>query len=74
MIKSTSKSAINSINIENKILNLIKHSSKPISTAEIANSLSMSWHTVIRHCLDLENKGKLSKIEIGRILIWQIKV
>ncbi len=72
-IKSMSKSTINRTNIENKILELIKHSSKPISTSEIANSLSLSWHTAIRYCLNLENKGKLSKIEIGRILIWQMK-
>ncbi len=73
MKKSMSKSTIKRINIENKILNAIQESNKLISTAEIASLLNMSWHTIIRYCLELESRGKLNKIEIGRILVWQIK-
>ena len=72
-IKSTLKSAMSRSNIKESILNVIHSAGKPISTEEIARSLGNSWHTIIRYCLDLQNEGKLTKIEVGRINIWQIK-
>jgi len=72
-INSTLKSTINRSNIKDSILKVVKNSGKPISTAEIAQILNKSWHTIIRYCLDLENEGKLFKFEVGRINIWQIK-
>ncbi len=72
-INSTKKSAINRINIKDSILKILEGAGKPISTAEIAENLNRSWHTIIRYCLDLENEGKLNKLEVGRINIWQIK-
>jgi len=71
-INSTKKSAINRSNIKNSILKVVENAGKPISTAEIAEILSKSWHTIIRYCLDLENEGRLNKLEVGRINIWQI--
>jgi len=73
MIESTSKSAINRRKIEEEILGIIGRAKKPISTADIASQLKMSWHTIIRHCLDLENRAKIFKFEIGRIAVWQVK-
>ena len=70
---NTSKGAINRTNLENTILKILQDSEKPLSTSEISQILNKSWHTIIRHCLDLENKGKLTKIEVGRINIWEIK-
>lgn len=67
------KSAINRTNIKDSILRTLKNAKKPISTAEIAQILDMSWHTVIRYCLDLENENKLIKFEVGRINVWQTK-
>ena len=67
------RSAINRRNIKEAILKLLKEAEKPFSTDEIASALSISWHTAIRHCLDLELKGKLSKFIIGRISAWQLK-
>ena len=72
-IKSTLKSAISRSNIKESILNVINSAGKPISTEEIARNLGNSWHTIIRYCLDLQNEGKLTKIEVGRINIWQTK-
>ena len=72
-IDSTKKSAINRKNIKESISKIIEEAGKPISTAEIAEKLNRSWHTIIRYCLDLENEDKLIKLEIGRINIWQIK-
>ena len=73
MIKSTSRSTIKRRKIEEDILNVISRAKKPISTAEISSQLKKSWHTIIRYCLDLENKDKIFKLEIGRISIWQVK-
>ena len=73
MKKSTLKSAINRINIKKNILKVINEAEKPISTEEIARILGHSWHTIIRYCLDLQNENKLTKFEIGRINVWQIK-
>lgn len=70
---STKKSAINRINMKGSILKVIEEAGKPISTAEIAETLNRSWHTIIRYCLDLENEDKLIKLEVGRINVWQIK-
>ena len=67
------KSAINRSKIKEEILKLLKKAEKPFSTDEIAQNLDISWHTAIRHCLDLEIEGKLSKFVIGRISAWQIK-
>jgi Mn-dependent DtxR family transcriptional regulator len=72
-INGTKKSAINRINMKETIFKAIEESGKPISTAEIAEKLNKSWHTVIRYCLDLENEEKLTKLEVGRINIWQVK-
>jgi len=72
-IKSTKKSAINRINMKKGILKTLESAQKPISTSQIAEDLRKSWHTIIRYCLDLENEGKLIKLEVGRINIWQIK-
>jgi hypothetical protein len=73
IINSTKKSAINRTKFKESILKTINDAGKPVSTAEIADILKNSWHTIIRYCLDLENEGKLTKLEIGRINIWQIK-
>ena len=67
------RSAINRRKIKDGILKLLNTAKKPFSTDEIAKNLGISWHTAIRHCLDLEIDGKLSKFIIGRISAWQIK-
>lgn len=73
IIECTNKSAINRTNMKEDIFKVINESEKPISTSEIANILKRSWHTIIRYCFDLENEGKITKFEIGRMNIWQIK-
>jgi len=70
--KSALKSTINRKNIKESILKIINNSGKPISTAEIAQNLNKSWHTIIRYCLDLENEGVLIKFEVGRINVWSL--
>jgi len=72
MNKSTSKSANNRTKIEQVILKILKDSDKPLSTSEIAIKSKKSWHTVVRHCLDLELEKKISKFSLGRISAWQI--
>ncbi|MFC1682012.1 hypothetical protein ACFL0X_00130 [Nanoarchaeota archaeon] len=73
LIKSTSQSTINRSSIKKNILKAVKEAGKPISTAEIAKIINKNWHTIIRYCLDLENEKRLTKFEVGRINIWQIK-
>lgn len=67
------KSAIHRRNIKENIIKALSESEKPISTDEIATKLQISWHTAIRHCLDLEIQGKIFKFVIGRICAWQMK-
>ena len=73
MIDRKLKSTIIRTNIENGILSVLKKSKNPISTSEIAHQLGNSWHTIVRHCLDLELSGRVSKFTMGRISAWQIK-
>ena len=76
MKKSALKSAINRSgleSIEENIFKTLNNSNKPLSTQEIASNLNKSCHTIIRHCLDMEIKGKIYKFSIGRVSAWQIK-
>jgi Mn-dependent DtxR family transcriptional regulator len=78
IIKSSVKSADKSTfkrndRIEEGILNYLKKSENPVSTTDIANKLNHSWHTIIRYCLNLELKGKVTKFNLGRVAAWQIK-
>ena len=59
--------------IKERILRILSQASHPISTDEIATQLHISWHTAIRHCLDLELEGRVTKFIIGRISAWRIK-
>lgn len=59
--------------IKSEILKALSKAEKPLSTDDIASQLSISWHTAIRHCLDLEINGKVTKFTIGRISAWMIK-
>lgn len=67
------KSAINRNNFKENILKVLEEAEKPLSTDEIASQLHISWHTAIRHCLDLEIQGRIFKFVIGRICAWQMK-
>jgi len=67
------KSTINRRNIEAKILLTLSKSSQPLSTADIATKLHKSWHTIIRHCLNLELERKLTKFTAGRLSLWMMK-
>lgn len=72
-IESSFKSSINRSNIKEQILKVLNESEKPLSTEEISRIIKMSWHTVIRYCLNLEMENKVTKFEIGRVSAWQIK-
>ena len=71
--KSTFKSTINRKKIENQILETLTKSNKPLSTSEISFIINKSWHTVLRHCLDLELEDKVSKFNMGRVSALLIK-
>lgn len=73
MSKRVIRSTSNRTSIEKYILNVLSDSGKPLSTQEIASKLEKSWHTIIRHCLDLEMQNKIYKFNIGRISAWQVK-
>ncbi|MEK6927588.1 MAG: hypothetical protein AABX11_04085 [Nanoarchaeota archaeon] len=73
MNNSTTKSAINRRDMEERIIKVIDKSGKPLSTDEIAKEIDKSWHTIIRYCLDLEIRGKIYKFSIGRISAWQVR-
>ncbi|MEM0465476.1 MAG: FaeA/PapI family transcriptional regulator [Candidatus Pacearchaeota archaeon] len=73
ILNSSKKSAINRTNIKENIVNVVKNMNKPLSTQEIAEILKKSWHTIIRYCLELENEGKFTKFQVGRINVWQLK-
>ncbi len=72
-MKSTIKSAIDRSKIKEGIIKTLSHAERPLSTDEIASALKISWHTAIRHCLDLEIGGKVTKFVIGRVSAWQVK-
>lgn len=67
------KSAIHRSSIKEHILKVLSQAEKPLSTEEIATALGISWHTAIRHCLDLELEGEITKFVIGRVSAWLIK-
>ena len=73
MDKSAYKSTVNRKNLEESIFRVLHDAEKPLSTTDIASHLGKSWHTIIRHCLDLEIKGKIYKFNMGRISAWQVK-
>ena len=58
--------------IERSIYTAIKNSKNPISTREISIKIKRAWHTVDRHCLKLELKGKIRGFKIGNINAWMI--
>ena len=72
-IKRAYQSTIDRSKIKESIIKTLSHAERPLSTDEIASELKISWHTAIRHCLDLEIKGKVSKFVIGRVSAWQVK-
>ncbi|MBI2672317.1 hypothetical protein HYX16_05265 [Candidatus Woesearchaeota archaeon] len=70
---STFKSTINRQNIFNLITKSIKDSSTPISTTDISKKINKSWHTIDRHCLQLQILGKITGFKVGNMNLWVIK-
>ena len=74
VINNTNKSAINRRDIvKEKILKLILSSFKPLSTQEIADTISSPWHSVQNRCLQLQIENKLIGFRVGRMNLWQKK-
>ena len=61
------------------ILKLLKESSEPISTYEIAKKVGISWSTANTHCYKLKDAGKVDSKEIvqkigaGKKVVWFMK-
>lgn len=55
------------------IYQLIKDSSRPVSTREIAEKLGIAWHTADRYCLKLQLKKKIDCFTIGKATAWFVK-
>lgn len=56
--------------IENAIFAVINSSKQPVSTREIGLKVGRAWHTVDRHCLKLQVKGKITGFRIGNVNAW----
>ncbi len=60
------------------IVDLLKKSSDPISTYQIAKDLKISWSTANLHCFKLKSFGKIegdfkdSKFGQGMKMVWWI--
>ncbi len=70
MINRTIK---NEQKISESILNLLKTSENPLSTAEIASMLGMPWHSVQTRCLRLQVEEKIDGFRAGRMNLWRPK-
>lgn len=55
------------------ILNLLKSSKRPLSTAEIASMLNLAWHSVQTRCLRLQVENKIDGFRSGRMHLWVVK-
>ncbi len=58
--------------IDTAIYSLIKESSRPISTRDIALRLKLAWHTADRYCLKLQLQKKINCFTIGKSTAWYI--
>ena len=62
--------------VEKLIVDAIRKSKKPMSTYEIAKSVSISWSTANIHCYKMKSFGVLdcreeeAKIGVKRIVWW----
>ncbi len=65
--------------VDESILKLLKESSEPVSTYEIAKKLGISWSTANTHCYKLKDAGKVDSKEIvpkigaGKKIVWFLK-
>jgi len=63
---------------DKEIIDLLKRSSDPLSTYQIAKDLKMSWSTANLHCFKLKTFGKIecefkdSKFGQGMKMVWWI--
>jgi len=59
--------------LKEKIVELLRDSSNPLSTSDLADKLSKAWHTIDRACLMLQIDGKLEGFKVGRMNLWKVK-
>ena len=67
------------ISVDQLTQNILKNSSQPISTYELAKQAKISWSTANIHCYKLKTQGKIKgKLETARVgsgnkMLWWIK-
>ncbi len=67
------------IPVSEMILKILKESSEPVSTYELAKKLGISWSTANTHCYKLKDAGKIDnklivpKIGAGKKVLWFLK-
>jgi len=59
--------------MDRTILDFISHSSRPVSTREISETLGIAWHTADRYCLKLQLKKTIDCFTIGKATAWFVK-
>lgn len=59
--------------LKKEVLAVLKKSSRPISTQEIATTLERPWHSVHTRCLKLQIGGEIVGFRVGRMNLWQIE-
>jgi len=59
--------------IESDILQVLKQSSRPISTRDIALKIGRAWHSVQGHCFRLQLDGKIIGYRISNLNVWELK-
>ena len=69
----------NNVPVSEMILKVLKESSEPVSTYELAKKVGISWSTANTHCYKLKDAGKIDNKEIvqkigaGKKVIWFLK-
>lgn len=61
------------VGLENKLIRVLKLSTRPQSTRELSIKLGVAWHTVDRHCLKLKIKNRVDFFIIGKSTAWFLK-
>ncbi|MCK5281772.1 MAG: hypothetical protein KAK00_00010 [Nanoarchaeota archaeon] len=59
-------------NLNTEIIKVLKKSKNPISTRELALSVSKAWHSVLTRCLRLQIDGKVTGFKAGNMHLWSL--
>ncbi len=59
--------------IDAEILKILRESTTPTSTRELALKTGRAWHSIQMHCLKLQIANKITGFTVGGMNLWQLK-